>query len=67
MSADYDKIDGKTDNRICEDLALLKVFKAMMRYDLNRLTNGQLYQLYQDNYDPSEFKEIVDRALPEDL
>lgn len=29
--------------KICEDLALLKVFKVMCQHDLEKLSNAQIY------------------------
>lgn len=52
--------------KICEDLALLKVFRAMCQHDLAKLSNAQIYGIYQDNYDPSEFEHFVVNGIRED-
>lgn len=53
--------------KICEDLALLKVFKVMCQHDLGNLSNAQIYGIYQDNYDPAEFEHCVNNGICEDL
>ena len=53
--------------KICEDLALLKVFKVMCQHDLSNLSNAQIYGIYQDNYDPTEFEHCVNNGIREDL
>lgn len=60
-------VNGLDIEATCEHLALLKVVKIMCQHDLNSLTDNQLYRIYQDNYFPDEFKQIVMSASPEDL
>ena len=60
-------MNSKDIKTTCEHLALLKVIKVMCQHDLDTLTDGQLYQIYQDNYFPDDFEQIVMSASPEDL
>lgn len=53
--------------KICEDLALLKVLKIMCQYDLDSLSNAQIYGIYQDNYNPAEFEYYVNNGVRENL
>ena len=57
----------KSGKKICEDLAMLKVVKAMLQHGLDGMTDAELYGIYQDNYDPSEFEYYVNNGIREDL
>ena len=53
--------------KICEDLALLKVFKVMCQHDLDSLSNAQIYVIYQVFIDLAVFEHCVNNGIREDL